>query len=57
MNSDFRELLALFDKHSVEIDGQDVAFISLEDLILAKRAAGRPQDLLDLKKLERRASH
>lgn len=32
---------------------QEVAFISLQDLIRAKRAAGRPQDLIDLDELER----
>jgi hypothetical protein len=33
-------------------DGEPVAFLSLSDLILAKRAAGRPQDLADAAKLE-----
>lgn len=36
----------------VPIGGEQAAFISREDLILAKRASGRPQDLLDLSKLE-----
>lgn len=40
----------------VDIDGVEVPFISLPDLIAAKRAAGRPQDLLDLEKLERGAT-
>ncbi|MBI3921610.1 MAG: hypothetical protein HY318_09355 [Armatimonadetes bacterium] len=31
----------------VDFDGLTVAFISKEDLITAKRASGRPQDLLD----------
>lgn len=31
----------------VDFDGLPVVFISKEDLIRAKRAAGRPQDLLD----------
>jgi hypothetical protein len=31
----------------------DVPFISRSDLIKAKQAAGRPQDLLDLDKLKR----
>lgn len=34
-------------------DGEPVSFLSLADLILAKRAAGRPQDLADVAKLER----
>jgi predicted nucleotidyltransferase len=32
---------------TVDFDGLAVAFIAREDLIMAKRAAGRPQDLLD----------
>ena len=31
----------------IEVDGLRIAFISREDLITAKRATGRPQDLLD----------
>jgi predicted nucleotidyltransferase len=31
----------------VEFDGLKVSFISKQDLILAKRASGRPQDLID----------
>ena len=31
----------------IDFDGLPVAFISKADLIVAKRAAGRPQDLLD----------
>jgi hypothetical protein len=31
--------------------GQEVPFISIEDLIASKRAAGRLQDQLDLKNL------
>ena len=31
----------------VDFDGLSVAFISRLDLIQAKRAAGRPQDLMD----------
>ncbi len=37
---------------TVDFDGLPVPFISKEDLITAKRAAGRPQDLLDAKILE-----
>jgi hypothetical protein len=31
----------------VDFDGLNVCFISKQDLILAKRASGRPQDLID----------
>jgi hypothetical protein len=31
----------------VDFDGLKVIFISKQDLIASKRAAGRPQDLLD----------
>jgi hypothetical protein len=36
----------------VDIDGTPVPFLSLADLVDAKRGAGRPQDLLDLVSLE-----
>jgi len=36
----------------VMVDGVSVNFISKVDLITAKRASGRPQDLLDLANLE-----
>jgi hypothetical protein len=32
--------------------GEPIKLLSLEDLIRAKRAAGRPQDLVDAQKLE-----
>ena len=35
-----------------EWDGVPVSIIGLEDLIAAKRAAGRPQDMLDVESLE-----
>lgn len=38
----------------VTVDDQVINFLSLEDLIMAKRSAGRPQDLEDLRRLERR---
>jgi len=41
---------------SAELDGVSVRFISLEDLISNKRAAGRPQDLIDADFLERARS-
>ena len=34
-------------RNIVQFDDIDVTFIAKEDLIIAKRAAGRPQDLLD----------
>lgn len=36
----------------VEFDDIMISFISREDLITAKRASGRPQDLLDAEQLE-----
>jgi hypothetical protein len=35
----------------VDFDGIPVTFISKQDLIVSKLAAGRPQDLLDAKTL------
>ena len=35
-----------------DLGGVSVPFVSLNDLILAKRTAGRPQDLLDVAALE-----
>lgn len=37
----------------VDFDGLKVNFISKQDLIAAKRASGRPQDLLDADSLEK----
>lgn len=37
----------------VELSGIHVPFISLQDLIDAKKALGRPQDLLDVANLEK----
>ncbi|MCK6632804.1 MAG: hypothetical protein L6Q31_10590 [Fimbriimonadaceae bacterium] len=42
-------------RQTVNVGGQSVSFVSSDDLILAKRAAGRPQDHLDLPKLEQAA--
>lgn len=40
-------------RETVTIAGTDMHFMSKVDLIEGKRAAGRPQDLLDVDKLER----
>lgn len=40
----------------VDWHGVSVCLISREDLILSKRAAGRPQDLVDVANLERSAT-
>jgi len=37
----------------VDYGGVAVRVLSLDDILAAKRAAGRPQDLLDIEKLER----
>lgn len=37
---------------TVDIGGVDASFVSREGLLASKRAAGRPQDLLDLTRLE-----
>lgn len=40
-------------RESVTISGQPVPFISKQDLIKAKEASGRPQDLLDVENLNK----
>ena len=54
VNSDFSDLLQPFNDNKVkylvtevDFDGLIVPFISKEDLIAAKLASGRPQDLID----------
>ena len=37
----------------IHIDGINISLISFKDLLKNKRAAGRPQDIADVKKLER----
>jgi hypothetical protein len=49
--ADFAEAYAR--RATGEWDSVSVSVIGLDDLIAAKRAAGRPQDLLDIKMLER----
>jgi predicted nucleotidyltransferase len=40
-------------REMVHLDGVDVTVIGIDDLIASKRAAGRPQDLVDVDNLER----
>ncbi len=40
-------------RETVDMDGFKINFISLEDLIRAKEAGGRPQDMIDLENLKR----
>jgi hypothetical protein len=62
--SDFVELLAAFAAAEVEQsayarrintewDGVEISVMGREDLIASKRAAGRPQDLVDAASLEK----
>jgi hypothetical protein len=37
----------------VELDGHSIPFISRADLICAKKASGRPQDMIDIDNLKR----
>ena len=67
VNSDFSDLLKLFNagrvrylviggwarRVEIDFDGLPVPFISREDLITAKRASGRPQDMIDVESLLR----
>ena len=39
-------------KDTIDIDGLQVSFIDLENLIRNKRALGRPQDVADISNLE-----
>ncbi len=41
-------------RNDVDFDGLPVSFISKKDLIAAKQAAGRPQDLIDADSLSKR---
>jgi len=44
----------VYDRKTVkEVDGMKVAILSIEDLILSKKAAARPMDLADLEALEK----
>ena len=50
-NQNFDELLAK--AHIVEIDGIQVYFIDYESLLISKKAANRPKDILDVDELEK----
>jgi hypothetical protein len=39
-------------RNEIEFDGLSVPFISKQDLIVSKKASGRPQDLIDAELLE-----
>ena len=43
-------------REMVELEGTVIPFISKEDLIRSKKASARPQDLLDVEKLEKAES-
>jgi hypothetical protein len=40
------------DRNEIDFDGLNVPFIPKPDLIVAKKASGRPQDLIDAGLLE-----
>jgi hypothetical protein len=44
-------------KVEIDFDGLRVVFISREDLITAKRASGRPQDMIDAETLANATDH
>jgi predicted nucleotidyltransferase len=47
---------AIASAESIEVDGRRIPVLGLDALLRAKRAAGRPKDLLDVTELERRRS-
>lgn len=55
LDSDFSEFVASFAAHDVRfmIVGGTVPFIGRADLIVNKRAVGRPQDIADVLRLTR----
>ncbi len=52
MNSDFKGVLNLLGATQVKYLIVSANILSKADLILAKRASGRPQDLIDAETLE-----
>ena len=53
LDKDFKEFIELLNEHKVKVEGVEVQFLSLQDLITAKRKAGRLQDLADAEQLEK----
>ena len=41
-------------KEDAQIMGVNIPFISVQDLITAKEASGRPQDMIDVENLKKR---
>lgn len=55
LNEDFKEFVGLLNSNRVdvvELDGQILNFIALEDFKTNKRASGRHKDLADLDALD-----
>jgi hypothetical protein len=63
LTSDFKDFIAVLQKHEVEnifknailgkLEKFSVLYISKQDLLRAKREAGRPKDLADIDELEK----
>ena len=44
-------------KNIINVDGIDINVISIDDLIINKKASGRLQDLADVEKLEKKKEY
>lgn len=52
--SSLEQLFGALERHRAPIaPGLEVSFVALDDLLAMKRAAGRPQDLADIDRLEK----